>query len=483
MAEDELASAFDDAVKHVESIALDATNHAESIASKDRSSSKDNPKEQNSPTRSAEDIQNDTSSSEEISISESLEVKDEFDRLVLTQHGEKATIDDVDVEVDSNIKIQSHAGVVNSVESSLNRNQRRKTIAVDDDTDVKQVTQNTKQKKTLDSQQIEKAEPSQSTAEPDQGSHSKNGVSMESDFPHFKVIEGETEQETGTPNSEEEKDVDVELIVVADEEMTPPDSESTLASTLAPTTPPITDTSKVSTESTETPTHEKKLDEPSSSRNKPTTSTKTSRHSVKRKSGSNKIKKENSVSLGVVVTGFVLLTAGLIGLTVYLGGIQSQVETLSATLVAANRPAKTVISQKEINKETTEIHNRIDNLAAKVSTLNTAVINLNGTNPKLSDAPQNQRIQYTAKPQKPVANLTKQNWVVKLLSVRQKSIADDLQTKFRSKGVPIEQQSVEIDGKTIYRLGVSGFNSRHQANEYAENAIKKLGLNSYWVSQ
>jgi len=55
--------------------------------------------------------------------------------------------------------------------------------------------------------------------------------------------------------------------------------------------------------------------------------------------------------------------------------------------------------------------------------------------------------------------------------------------EFRSKGIPAEQQRIEIDGKRIYRIAVSGFSTRGQANDYGQKVIKELGIDGYWVSQ
>lgn len=75
------------------------------------------------------------------------------------------------------------------------------------------------------------------------------------------------------------------------------------------------------------------------------------------------------------------------------------------------------------------------------------------------------------------------SWSVNLVAGDNKTAIEKLQAKFKQQAVPAERQTVHIDGKAWYRLRVTGFASRREADDYALRVKSKLGLEDVWVSR
>lgn len=73
-------------------------------------------------------------------------------------------------------------------------------------------------------------------------------------------------------------------------------------------------------------------------------------------------------------------------------------------------------------------------------------------------------------------------WIVNLVSLRNKRNADKLHKQFQSQSIPVEKQTVNLNGKPIYRLRVSGFRSKKEADKFGTKTIKQLNLKSYWIT-
>ncbi len=73
-------------------------------------------------------------------------------------------------------------------------------------------------------------------------------------------------------------------------------------------------------------------------------------------------------------------------------------------------------------------------------------------------------------------------WIVNLVSFRNQGNADKLQKQMQAKSIPVEKQTTKLNGKPIYRLRVSGFQSKKEADRFGSNTIKKLNLKSYWIT-
>lgn len=75
------------------------------------------------------------------------------------------------------------------------------------------------------------------------------------------------------------------------------------------------------------------------------------------------------------------------------------------------------------------------------------------------------------------------DWVINLASYASASFASRKLAEFVDEGVPVEQVTATVKGKTIYRLCVPGFESFRAASAEAGNIRTKLGLSDTWVAR
>jgi len=385
---------------------------------------------------SVEDFQGSTRGREDYLIPESLEVKDLYEHLVLAQssaleqYDEASNFDEIHAEVDSNSELMSEVEIFDFSESSPNR----KNIEVSNGIDVEQLLPKDEPiNPTFDPQLSEEVEPFQIPSESEQDLGSKDDGSMDSELLRiFKIIEEEIDQGIDTPSSNLHKEDDVEFkFAGTDEENVPP---------------VIHKTPKVVSES---------------------------KYSDNRSFGPNKTNQDKFIALNTAVTAFVIMAAGLVGLAFYTHELQSKINVQNSNNAASKDLATT-----------SEIQKRIGILVTEVSKLNSAVFHFHGKGSDSSDILGTKQTSSELNSQKrPVSTVPQKRWTVKLVSVGNKKAADQLQVEFRSKGIPAEQQRIEIDGKRIYRIAVSGFSTRGQANDYGQKVIKELGIDGYWVSQ
>jgi cell division protein FtsN len=75
------------------------------------------------------------------------------------------------------------------------------------------------------------------------------------------------------------------------------------------------------------------------------------------------------------------------------------------------------------------------------------------------------------------------DWVINLASYASKSIAARKLADFERKGIAAEQSVASVNGKTIYRVRISGFDTRKAATEQAKSVRQQLGLKETWVTR
>ncbi len=73
-------------------------------------------------------------------------------------------------------------------------------------------------------------------------------------------------------------------------------------------------------------------------------------------------------------------------------------------------------------------------------------------------------------------------WVVNLVSFKQRWYTEQKVAEFKKKGIPAEIVPITVKGTQWYRVRVVGFVSKAAANSYAFKMKKSLNLNSVWVS-
>ncbi len=75
------------------------------------------------------------------------------------------------------------------------------------------------------------------------------------------------------------------------------------------------------------------------------------------------------------------------------------------------------------------------------------------------------------------------DWVINLASYASETIAARKLADFERKGVTAEQVAATVNGKTIYRVRIAGFDTRRSATTQAEAIRQQLGLKETWVTR
>jgi len=75
------------------------------------------------------------------------------------------------------------------------------------------------------------------------------------------------------------------------------------------------------------------------------------------------------------------------------------------------------------------------------------------------------------------------NWVINLASYLNEQTAARYMAAFRKKGVAAEMVPASVQGKTIYRVRLAGFDSREAARAIAPSVKRQLGLKDIWVME
>jgi TolA-binding protein len=93
------------------------------------------------------------------------------------------------------------------------------------------------------------------------------------------------------------------------------------------------------------------------------------------------------------------------------------------------------------------------------------------------------RARAKASSRKVVKRVAVQEWVVNLVSFKQRWYTDKKVQEYKQKGIPAEVVSVDVRGVEWFRVRVPGFKGKAEAAAYAIKMKKSLNLNSVWVSK
>lgn len=77
----------------------------------------------------------------------------------------------------------------------------------------------------------------------------------------------------------------------------------------------------------------------------------------------------------------------------------------------------------------------------------------------------------------------KRGWVINLLSVSSAKTANTELSRLRKLGIRADKQTVSKDGKSWYRLRVTGFDSYEGAKAYIDTVQEQTGFKSAWVAK
>ncbi|MCK5480314.1 MAG: SPOR domain-containing protein [Gammaproteobacteria bacterium] len=75
------------------------------------------------------------------------------------------------------------------------------------------------------------------------------------------------------------------------------------------------------------------------------------------------------------------------------------------------------------------------------------------------------------------------DWSINLVSYLKKSTAEKMRSRFLDKGVAADQVMATVNGKTYYRLRVTGFETREAAIKQSTTIKEQLGLKETWITK
>ena len=112
--------------------------------------------------------------------------------------------------------------------------------------------------------------------------------------------------------------------------------------------------------------------------------------------------------------------------------------------------------------------------------------------PSQTDIAQAETPQTQARPVEAAREIRQENplrqtgtgdWVINLASYASESIAAQKLADFGRKGVTAEQSVASVNGKTIYRVRIAGFDTRKAATVRAKSIRQQLGLKETWITR
>lgn len=72
-------------------------------------------------------------------------------------------------------------------------------------------------------------------------------------------------------------------------------------------------------------------------------------------------------------------------------------------------------------------------------------------------------------------------WIINLLTLSNKQSADEMTNKAHSLGFPVVQEKVDVNGQSVWRLRLFGFDRKSDAEEYAANIKQQLNIDKVWI--
>ncbi len=136
-------------------------------------------------------------------------------------------------------------------------------------------------------------------------------------------------------------------------------------------------------------------------------------------------------------------------------------------------------------RELDTVSRRLDELSQTVDTLRTELSRQEQSTAAAKPAPQQSAAKAAAPrpaPAKTASRPRRGNWVVNVASLTDAVSAAAEQKRLKQAGIDTEVQKAVMDGHTWYRVRVTGFASREEAQVYADMAKTKLE-GSPWVGQ
>jgi len=155
--------------------------------------------------------------------------------------------------------------------------------------------------------------------------------------------------------------------------------------------------------------------------------------------------------------------------------LQFKVQSMQA--LVSDMPERLNALQGQLNSINTEeiqlvVDKQLTGINEKLAALEVKVASLKGV-----------RTRSKARSRKVVKRVAVQEWVVNLVSFKQRWYTDKKVQEYKQKGIPAEVVSVDVQGVEWFRVRVAGFKDKAEAAAYAIKMKKSLNLNSVWVSK
>jgi hypothetical protein len=199
-----------------------------------------------------------------------------------------------------------------------------------------------------------------------------------------------------------------------------------------------------------------------------------------------------SLAVAVAIVGFDLATKS--STSRRLGALEKvtseQAETLAGVQIR-------LTADKQQEDQVGELSARVNELAVAVAALETGQLAPAARNARTDTPPASPVTQPTrdeeehplkisptaaaAPPARRQDAVASGPWVLNLVSLYDQTAADQFADKAHEAGIPVEQNPAEVKGKRVWRLQVSGFDSREAASHYADANKHKLGLKTVWI--
>jgi len=215
-------------------------------------------------------------------------------------------------------------------------------------------------------------------------------------------------------------------------------------------------------------------------------------------------------SIAALVVGVTALVVGIIALVLN-SGVQSSVERVQGSVMDIEDrlavpaiklvdPNDAKIEELQFNVQSmqalvNDMPERLNALQGQMNSINTEEIQqvvgkqLININEKLAALEvkvaslKGVRARSKASSRKVVKRVVVQEWVVNLVSFKQRWYTDKKVQEYKQKGIPVEVVSVDVQGVEWFRVRVAGFKDKAEAAAYTIKMKKSLNLNSIWVSK
>ncbi|WP_455233878.1 PilZ domain-containing protein [Thiogranum longum] len=156
-----------------------------------------------------------------------------------------------------------------------------------------------------------------------------------------------------------------------------------------------------------------------------------------------------------------------------LAGLNTRVDELATSLAALEmRFSEDVVQQEAAAPAATETESTATALAGDQKPVDDTA---------LSETTVNIRTEFATADRAPKGSDDQGPWVINLVSLDNQVAAEQFANKAKSLGLEVLANRVVVKDKEVWRLQVTGFTTRDEAQVYGNTAKDKLGLKDIWI--